>query len=67
MSFAGTATQENSKATLGIQECPKKGAPAGVKGSFGSVDPNLDPRIGSAEGQRKVGVPGVQPKELPKL
>jgi hypothetical protein len=67
MSFAGTATVENSKAPLGIQECPKIGLPSGVKGQFGPVDPNLDPRIGSAEGQRKVGVPGVQPKELPKL
>jgi len=60
--FAGTCTPKHPKAHVGVEEHPKKGLPKGVKGHEAPVAPAMDPTIGSAEGQAKSGIPGIQPK-----
>ena len=60
--FAGTCTTEHPKAPVGVEEHPKKGLPAGVKGTQMPVSPALNPALDSADGQRKTGIPGLQPK-----
>ena len=60
--FAGTHTPKHPKAHVGVEEHPKKGLPAGVKGSAPGVAPGLNPAMDSADGQRKTGIPGIQPK-----
>ena len=59
--FAGTHTPKHPKAHVGVETHPKKGLPAGVR-SATPVSPELDPAKDSADGQRKAGIPGLQPK-----
>jgi hypothetical protein len=62
MSFAGTCSPCPPGAERGTESHAKKGLPSGVKGSYPKVPEALDPTKGSAEGQAKTGIPGIQPK-----